>query len=360
MISAFLFFVFLNSPSHASPSRPAIVNGIDGSTALSNIPPAASLDNTPNITPLRSCDLDGRPPNLSDCVFIVDSHIRDSDFQNTYRYGQGGNYSGPYTWIHNECEFGLVVRIGEGFESTLHWIFGVALLVGTNCAGHDPPRGGSAILNPLREGWAVIYVRRPQESSLPSTIDASSALNGTANISGPAIQSRSCVPYDPGPNFDDCSTLFMDETSKPHSTTIQTFGAQGTYTGPFSWVHGACEFQLGMSNVPILSTTLAWIFQTAVRLMLECSKLTPPEGGIAFLDRPHRGVFIKAFRPLAPVSQQKRSLRHPEPLPHTLTHPTPETIPKPSSACRPCPPLTSKTASYCAQPTSTAPSSPPP
>lgn len=323
MISAFLFLLSLNPLGHASASRPLTFNGIDGSTALSNTPPAAGRDKRPNITPLLGCESDGRPPKISDCAFLVNSHIRDSDFRDTYRYGQAGNYSGPYTWRHNECEFELVVKTGQEFKSSLHSIFGMALFVGTTCADHDTPGGGSAILNPLREGRAVMYVRRPQGSSLPSIIDASSAYNGIANLSNPAIHSRSCVPRYPGPDFNDCVTLFMEETSKPDSTTIQTFGAQGTYTGPYSWVHGACEFQLGMNGAPLLSTTLAWIFQTAVRVMLECTKHSPPEGGFVLLDDPHRGAIIKALRPPTSVSQQNRSLPLLKPPPRTLTIPGP-------------------------------------
>lgn len=332
MFSAFFVFLSFILPSHASPLQPSTFDGTDGSITLSDTPAAASLDEVPYYSPLLSCELDGRPPKVSDCVLLVNSHIQDSDFQITYIYGRGRNYSGPYTWRHNECEFELVVRTGDRFEFTLRWIFGMALLVGTTCANRDIPCGGSAVLN---DGWAVIYVRNPQGSSLPSTINSFSAHGGTANMSSPAIHSRNCVLRDPGPSFNDCFTLFMDEATKPDSTKIQTFGARGTHRGSYSWVHGACGFQLGMNEVPFLATTLLWIFQTAVHLMLECTRLSPPKGGIAFLDHPYRGAFVRAFRPPAPVSQQKRSLPPPSPLPppHALTLPAltfnntaPETI----------------------------------
>lgn len=331
MFSALFIFLSFILPSHASPVQQSTFNGTDGSTTLSDTPTAASLDEVSNNSPLFSCELDGRPPKVSDCILLVKSHVQDSDFRDTYIYGQGGNYSGPYTWRHDECEFELVVRTGDTFESTLQSIFGLALFGGTTCANRDSPRGSSAVLN---DGRAVIYVRNSQGSLLPSTINSFSAHNGTANLSNPAIAIYKCVFRVPAPSFNDCIALFMDESIKFDSTEVRTFGPHGSYRGPYSWVHGACGFQLGMNQAPFLATTFLWIFQTALEVMMQCARLSPPEGGIALLDNPHRGIFIRAFRPLPPVSQQKRSLPPPSPLPspplspplsapHALTLPAP-------------------------------------
>ena len=278
-----------------------------------------AINSTSDIT----CYTMRRLPNIPDCLLLESQQSLTANFDLTYTFGRGGNYIGSYTWQYDQCEFELSFPNSENkLRSTIREVFSWAILVALECSKSTPPRGGVLAL-PGNPGSALIFALRPPQPRLQSTIDSSFVQNGTVNATNPAVLSKNCRPNAQGPVLADCFTLFIDETQKHGSWTLQTFGPRGTYAGPYSWSHESCQFQLDMKDVPLLSTTLAWIFQAAVDVVVDCSKRLPPEGGYVRLDHPHRGVEISVFNPsAAAVSQQKRALPHPGALAQPLATPS--------------------------------------
>ena len=281
------------------------------------------LGKASNLTYLRFCVPNEPPPDLLDCLHLLTIYSSMPNYLTKYQFGPDGNYTRPLAWTHGECKYLMVVHGEDGWISTIQKVFIYALAIAHDCFEYNnPPRGGYAQLDPVVEGNATIFAVKPRGSRSPSGVDTLSPHDGNTNITSPAILSKACIPNIPGPNFDDCFAIFISESYKSESWIIQTFGPRGAYAGPYSWSQGRCEFQLDMKGVQFLSTTIAWILQTAVEVVAECRWRMPPEGGYARLDHPNLGVEIRVINPPAAVSQQKRALHPSESLSESQATPS--------------------------------------